>query len=189
MTVLCAHSSSKYYALTLSLSFPQSISVTPSLSPAISGYRMPHVALSALVIDSHVRWQIDHYWGSGLSNRDSGPLPRHCHYSLLPIDLCWVRCLRPGCPDQKTSPHVILPLSLSVPLPPACGQLSRQRTIRLMLLLHAFVSDAMELCVGAQVVAQNRKKGASAFLCCPFGFFLAIIGIYGVYLMDGRKKD
>lgn len=63
MTVLCAHLSCKYYALTLSFSSPLSISVSPSLSPAISGYGMPHVALSALVIDSHVRWQIDHYFG------------------------------------------------------------------------------------------------------------------------------
>lgn len=64
-----------------------SLSLRLTLSPAISGYQMPHVALSALVIDSHVRWQIDHYSGLEFSNCGSGPPPHHHHYSFWPIDL------------------------------------------------------------------------------------------------------
>lgn len=115
MTVLCAHSSFKYYALTLTFGFPLSVSVSPSVSPTISGYRMPHIALSVLVIDSHVRWQIDHHSSLGFSNCGSGPPPHH-HYSLWPIDLPgWgASGLGVQTKDSFFFPYLILPLSVSV---------------------------------------------------------------------------
>lgn len=151
----------KYYALTLTFCFPLSVSVSPSLSPSISGYRMPHVALSALVIDRHARWQIGRYSHRGLSNCGSGPPPRHYHYSLLPIDLPGRRALVLGVPTKFFFFHIWYSLSVSVFLPPACGQLSRRRTIRLIFLLLAFMFNAIELFVGVEVVVPNRKRDTS----------------------------
>lgn len=50
---------------------------------------------------------------------------------------------------------------MSVFLPPACGQLSRRRTIRLIFLLLAFMFNAIELFVGVEVVVPNRKRDTS----------------------------
>ncbi len=150
----------------LIFSFPLSVSV----SPTISDSRMPHVALSALVIDSHVRWYIDRRSSPRFSNCGSGPQPHH-HYSLWPIDLPGRGASGPGCPNQRLFFfHIWYSHSLSVSLPPACGQLSRRRTITLMFSLLAFMSDAMELCVGAKVVAPNPKGGRHFSVpqyCCP----------------------
>lgn len=122
---------------------------------------MPHIALSAFVIDSTVRWQIDHCSGPGLCacGCDSGRLPHHHHYSFSPIDLPRRRASGLGVPTKKSIfPHLILSPTLSASLPPACSQLSWQRTIRLMFLLRAFMSNAMELCVAAKVGAANPEK-------------------------------
>lgn len=192
MTVLCAHSSSKYYALTPTFCFPPSVSVSPSLSPAIAGYRMPHVALSALVIDSRVRWQIDHYSGLGFSNCGSGPPPHHHHYSRWPIDLPGRGASGLGVPTKDSFFTSDTPPSLLVSLPPACGQLSRRRTIRLMFLRHAFMSDAMELCAAAEV-ARQMVKGTSvsarlsfavpcgSLSCASHGLSEKVLNIRGVW--------
>lgn len=58
---------------------------------------------------------------------------------------------------KTPSPHLILS-SLVVSMPPGCGQLSRQRTIKLMFLLLDFMSNAMELCVVPKVMAPNHLR-------------------------------
>lgn len=136
MTALWGHSSSKYYTL-----FPSSGSVSASLFPAISSYQMPHVALSAFVIDRHVRWQIDHCSGPGFSS--SGPQPHHYHYSLWPIDPPWQVAPWLGVPTKKES---FFFFSFDTPFlcqrlcHQPCSQLSRLRTIRLMFPLICFMS-------------------------------------------------
>ncbi|TKS87783.1 Eyes absent -like protein 1 [Collichthys lucidus] len=86
--------------------------LSPSLSPAISGYRMPHVALT-------------------------------------------------------------------------CGQLSRRRTIRLMFLRHAFMSDAMELCArqmvkGTSVPARLSSAVPCGILSCASrGFSEKVLNVRG----------
>lgn len=93
------------------------------------GYRIPCVALSAWVIDRHARWQIDHYSHGRL-------WPCATPSSSLSLLIClgdvfwaWVSQTKGSTSDT--------PPSVLAFLPPACGQLSRQRMIRLMFLLLA----------------------------------------------------
>lgn len=74
-------------------------------------------------------------------------------------------------------PHLILSC-LSVSLPSACDQLSRKRTIKLMFLLLALMSDAMELCVGATIVAANHKGKNGVLIHLSFALFVGHVVDY-----------
>lgn len=88
----------------------------------------------------------------------------------------WAMCFGPGCPYRRLFIfHIWYSPSVSVFLPPACGQLSRRRTIRLMFLLLAFMFNAMGLFVGAEVIVPNCQGNKRVFLhfefavlCCCF---------------------
>lgn len=88
----------------------------------------------------------------------------------------WAMCFGPGCPYRRLFIfHIWYSPSGSVFLPPACGQLSRRRTIRLMFLLLAFMFNAMRLFVGAEVIVPNCQGNKCFFLhfefavlCCCF---------------------
>lgn len=103
MTVLCAHSSSKYCALTFFFSL---IWFCIFLAVSSRCYRIPSVALSASVIDRRARWQIDHY-----SHRRLWPSTTPS--SLLSLLICLGDVFWAWVSHPKT-PHLILPFCVSV---------------------------------------------------------------------------
>lgn len=125
MTALCAHSSSKYCTLTFLSSL---ICFCIFLAVSFRCYRIPCVALSASVIDRHAGWQIDHY-----SHRRLWPSTTPS--SFLSLLICLGDVFGLECPNHRL--HIWYSPSVFAFLPPACGQLSRRRTIRLMFLLLA----------------------------------------------------
>lgn len=77
------------------------------LAVSFCGHRIPYVALSASVIDRHVRWQIDHY-----SHRRLWPSTTPSSFLSLLIclgDVFWAWV------SQPKTPHLILPFCFRVP--------------------------------------------------------------------------